>query len=327
MPCLDGILAACGFRAEAKEEEIAPLCLVFGATGQQGGNVIRSLLASKKDWRIRAVTRNPGSASAQWLKEAGVEVVKGDQDNLDQKLFHDVTHCYLVTNYWAHLDTERERKQLEAAAKAIRKCKTLELTVYSTLEDYTKNKKVSGMPDIGKYKVPHFDVKGQCDKLFDAKKTCFVRAAFYLENWASTFGPNKNEDGSFTVCMPMKDKKLPMVSVADIGSAVATAFNNPTKYAGKYVGLSTCILTGDEIAATMEKAFGKKFNYYPIAAAEYAKFPFPGAADVANMFDAHALDNEQFIIQRTENSPLPKPTADTFHNWLVANKDAMKWLK
>jgi len=317
----------CGFSTEHKENETEPLCLVFGATGTQGGNVIKALIASKKGWKIRAVTRNPGSPGAQKLKEMGVEVVKGDQDDLDFKLFEGVTHCYLVTNYWAHLDTERERKQLVAAAKAIKKSKTMQFTVYSTLEDYTRNKAVQSMPDVENgYKVAHFDVKGQCDKLFNKKKTCFLRAAFYLENFLSSFGPNKNEDGSFTVCMPMGDKKLPMVAAADIGFAAATAFNNPAKYAGKYMGLSTCIHTGAEIAATMAKAYDLKVNYYAIDAASFSKFPFPGAADIANMFDAHRLDNEQFIISRTENSPLPKPKKNTFLNWLVENKAKMAWL-
>jgi uncharacterized protein YbjT (DUF2867 family) len=52
------------------------LVVVLGATGRQGGAVARHLLAG--GWRVRAVTRTPGSTAAQALTAAGAEVVRAD---------------------------------------------------------------------------------------------------------------------------------------------------------------------------------------------------------------------------------------------------------
>jgi uncharacterized protein YbjT (DUF2867 family) len=55
------------------------LITVFGATGAQGGSVIRSLQANtSKSFTLRGITRNPESAPAKELSSSGVEVVKAD---------------------------------------------------------------------------------------------------------------------------------------------------------------------------------------------------------------------------------------------------------
>jgi len=322
-------MAACGQPKEEAKEETEKLVLIFGATGQQGGSVIKNLVASKKGWKIRAVTRDPTKERAKKLGEIdGVTVVKGDQNDLDSKLFDGVTHLYLVTNFWADCKAETEMKQLTAAVKCIDNCKTLQHIVYSTLEDYRKSSVADKIPTLegdGDYKVAHFDVKGSFDEKMPKDKTTFVRAAFYMDNLGSSFKPNKTDDG-YAFALPMGDKKLPMVSVEDIGKASAAIFNDPDKYIGKYVGLSTCIHTGTEVCDAISKAYGVKLTYNAVTRDQYAAFPFPMAAEVANMFYAHALDNENFIKCRTENSPLPPPKEDTLINWLKENKDKMKWL-
>lgn len=54
------------------------ILVVFGATGKQGGSVVRSILGdakAKQEWSIRAVTRDASKASAQALATLGAEVV------------------------------------------------------------------------------------------------------------------------------------------------------------------------------------------------------------------------------------------------------------
>lgn len=58
------------------------LLVVTGATGQQGGSVARRL-SKNPEWRVRAVTRNPNSEAAKALASSGIEVVKGDNGDLD----------------------------------------------------------------------------------------------------------------------------------------------------------------------------------------------------------------------------------------------------
>src|SRR6516164_7700886 len=55
------------------------IVLVTGATGRQGGAVIRHMLA--KGWKLRALTRNLNSAAAQDLASRGIEVVQGDLED------------------------------------------------------------------------------------------------------------------------------------------------------------------------------------------------------------------------------------------------------
>jgi len=52
------------------------IILVTGATGQQGGASARHLQA--RGWRVRALTRDPHTAAARALADAGVKVVQGD---------------------------------------------------------------------------------------------------------------------------------------------------------------------------------------------------------------------------------------------------------
>jgi uncharacterized protein YbjT (DUF2867 family) len=62
----------------------SPSITVFGATGIQGGSVVRHLIASDKPYRIRAVTRDPTKPSAKSLEDQGVEVVKADLGSSDE---------------------------------------------------------------------------------------------------------------------------------------------------------------------------------------------------------------------------------------------------
>jgi uncharacterized protein YbjT (DUF2867 family) len=51
---------------------------VFGATGTQGGSVVKSILGDPKtasEFTIRAVTRDASKPAAQKLVESGAEVV------------------------------------------------------------------------------------------------------------------------------------------------------------------------------------------------------------------------------------------------------------
>src|SRR5258705_7729556 len=65
--------------------------LVSGATGRQGGALLKYLLGD--GWRIRALTRNPRGRTGQELSNSGVEVVQGDMDDVESlKLVDDTGH-------------------------------------------------------------------------------------------------------------------------------------------------------------------------------------------------------------------------------------------
>ena len=136
------------------------LIAVVGATGLQGGAVARSLAASGK-FTIRGITRKPDADPAKKLvSDIGCEIVKADLDDKASlvKAFEGCHGAFLITNFWEHLDTEKEiaqAKNLGDAAKeaGVKHC------VFSSLEHCNKIWKTETKP-IGKYLVPHFDGKG-----------------------------------------------------------------------------------------------------------------------------------------------------------------------
>lgn len=54
------------------------LLVVFGATGTQGGSVVRSVLGDAKmkdSWAVRGITRDPSKPSAKALEALGAETM------------------------------------------------------------------------------------------------------------------------------------------------------------------------------------------------------------------------------------------------------------
>ncbi|KAJ7255443.1 hypothetical protein B0H12DRAFT_1323184 [Mycena haematopus] len=91
--------------------ESAPLVAVVGATGIQGGSVIKALSESDKPYRIRGFTRDPTKPAAETLKKKGVEMVAVDLvlENKEEvfKAFTGADYAFLVTNFWEHMNVQR----------------------------------------------------------------------------------------------------------------------------------------------------------------------------------------------------------------------------
>ena len=111
--------------------------------------------------------------------------------------------------------------------------------------------------------------------------------SFYYENFYS-FPPQKGEDGTYTMTWPM-DGPMDAISVADIGGAVATIFKNPDRSVGKKPGLSGDKMTMNEYAAIISEVTGKTLKYNQVPVEVFAKFPFPGADDLAVMFEFYKV--------------------------------------
>ena len=96
---------------------------VIGATGAQGGGLVRAILNDKEEspFSVRALTRNPDKESAKVLRQAGADVVAFDMDSDPiemSKALENVYGLFVVTNYWEHFDQERESKQAQAVIRA-----------------------------------------------------------------------------------------------------------------------------------------------------------------------------------------------------------------
>jgi uncharacterized protein YbjT (DUF2867 family) len=301
---------------------------VVGATGAQGGGLVRAMLADAAGGFVpRAVTRKPGSESARALAAQGVEVVAGDADDpasLDAA-FAGAYGAYCVTNFWEHGDAARELRQASALARASRRA-GLQHVVWSTLEDTRRDVPLNDprLPTLhGHYKVPHFDAKGEADAVFasDAAPTSYLLAAFYWDNLVHFgMGPRKQDDGSLVFALPLGGQKLPGIAAGDIGGAALGIFRRGPATAGQRFGVAGETLSGEEMAARLAEALGQPVTFQNIPFDVYRGLGFPGADDLGNMFEYQQLLGDHFLTSRdaTLTRALYPATLD-FSGWLRVN--------
>jgi uncharacterized protein YbjT (DUF2867 family) len=301
---------------------------VIGSTGAQGGGLVRAILADPdRRFTARAVTRTPGSEKARALAAAGAEVVAGDADDQAslERAFAGAHGAFLVTNFWEHLSPERELKQAAALARAT-KAAGVAHAVWSTLED---TRLAFPLDDSrlktlhGKYKVPHFDAKGEADAIFaaEAAPTSYLMAAFYWENFIYFGqGPRKGPDGNLVLALPLGGGKLPGIAAEDIGRCAYGIFRRGPQAAGQRFGVAGDVLSGPEYAAAFSRHLGAPVSFYDMPFDKYRALGFPGADDMGNMFEYQAILGEEFNRNRSpELARSLNPALQSFDVWLGAN--------
>ncbi len=303
---------------------------VVGATGAQGGGLVRAILADPSgDFAARALTRDPGSAKAKELAKAGAEVVAADVDDVEslKKAFAGAHGAFCVTFFWDHFSPDKEIAQARAMAEAAKDA-GVKHVVWSTLEDTRKWVPVEDprMPTLqGKYKVPHFDAKGEANGIFAALgvPTTFLNTSFYWENLIHfSMGPKKGGDGKLTFVLPMADKKLPGIGAEDIGRCAYGIFKRGPELVGKTVGVAGEHLTGAQMAAELSRALGREVVHGAVTPEAYRAFGFPGADDLGNMFQFKRDFESVYCGGRDPAfSRSLNPALQTFSQWLGANKD------
>jgi len=302
---------------------------VMGATGAQGGGLVRAILRDKTGgFAARAVTRNPASEKAQALAAAGAEVVAADvtdQASLE-RAFAGAYGAFCVTFFWEHFSPEQELADATALARAAKQAGVRHV-IWSTLENTRKWVPLSDnrMPTLkGKYKVPHFDAKGEADDVFRklGVPTTFLLTSFYWENFIFFgSGPKRGPDGKLALTLPMDDKKLPGIATEDIGKVAYAIFKRGQEYIGKTIGISGEHLTGDEMAAALTRALGEDVRYNPVSPETYRGFGFPGADDLGNMFQFKRDFQQAFCGPRDPKIARGlNPELQTLDQWLAQNK-------
>lgn len=303
---------------------------VLGATGAQGGGLVKSILEdSSSQFTVRALTRDANSDKAKALSDMGAEVVEVDIDNYDSlvKAFTGAYGVYAVTFFWEHFSPEKEIAQVESIAKAAKETEIQHL-VWSTLEDTRKWVSLDdqSIPTLNeKYKVPHFDGKGEADQYFAKYNvpTTYLLTSFYWDNLIYFgMGPKKGEDGNLTFALPMGDKPLPGIAAEDIGKCAYGIFNGGNEFIGKRIGIVGESITGQGMADALADALGKPVNYFPVPFDMYRGFDFPGADDLGNMFQVKHDYNDEFVSARSiELSKSINPSLLNFSGWLDKYKN------
>src|SRR6266850_6697986 len=257
------------------------LIAVVGATGQQGGAVLRALRASGQ-FKVRALTRNPGKH-----RELADEVTEADL-NRPQTLkaaFAGAHGVFLVTNFG-----ESGTGELKQATVAVQAAKDAGVKhfIWSTLPDAEA---ISG----GKFHVPHFSGKARIDLLVRragfANHT-FVIAPFYYQNLVGALATQKQADGSLGWALPLDPavRGIHMGDISELGSLVAGAFAHPAEVGhGEYLPLVGDFMSFNEVIDTLNRQ-GGKYTFTRVPKEVFAG-SFPGAAEVAEMFsyfEAHS---------------------------------------
>ena len=303
---------------------------VVGATGSQGGGLVRAIQSDPGGgFRARALTRNVDSEKAQELAALGAEVVAADVDDPEsiQRAFEGAYGAYCVTFFWEHFSPEKEQAQVSIMADAARSA-GLQHVIWSTLEDTREWVALDDdrMPTLQeKYKVPHFDAKGEANTIFSqlGVPTTFLRTSFYWDNLiAFGMGPQRGEDGKLVFNLPMGDKKLPGIAAEDIGRCAYGIFLENGDLIGKTIGIVGENLSGAEMAAALAEAFGEEVAYNAVPFDIYRGLGFPGADDLGNMFQIKHDFQEAYLGNRDlDFSRILNPELQTFAAWLAANKD------
>jgi uncharacterized protein YbjT (DUF2867 family) len=203
--------------------------------------------------------------------------------------------------------------------------------IWSTLEDTRKLVPLGDgrMPTLmSKYKVPHFDAKGEANHFFTdlGLPVTFLLTSFYWDNLIHFgMGPKAGPDGKLGITMPMGDKKLPGIAVEDIGKCAHGIFKKGQDLIGKTVGIAGEHLTGSQMAAALTKALGREVHYNDVPPEVYRSFGFPGADDLGNMFQfKRDFEAEYCGARNPEVARSLNPSLQTFATWLAEHKSHIR---
>ena len=301
---------------------------VFGATGAQGGGLARAVLADpQRRFRLRAVTRRPGSDAAIALKDAGAEVVAADLDDPAsvRRAMEGAYGAFCVTNFWEHFSPDREIAQAHAMAEAAAAAGVAH-AIWSTLEDTREFVPLASgrLPVLmGRYLVPHFDGKGEANRAFTERgvPTTLLYTSFYWDNLVH-FGmqPTRGTDGRLKFALALGDAKLPGIAAADIGPCAFGIFARGGDLVGKSVGIAGEHLTGAQMASQLSRALGEPVTYEALTADAYRALGFPGADDLANMFSFKREFEHSYCASRSiACARALNPALMDFAGWLARN--------
>ncbi|KAG0012491.1 hypothetical protein BGZ82_002581 [Podila clonocystis] len=226
---------------------MSKILVVFGATGLQGGSVANYVLQDvqlSKEYKVRAVTRDPSQPAAKDLKNKGAEVVKGDMTDHNEVRSREVAQGKAMAD--------------EAVAAGA------QYFIFSTSQNTGK---ISG----GKYTgIDHFEAKAEVEEYIRTLpiKSAFYAPSGYMDNFDSFLAPRPVGDGTYAISNIVSPQtKMPLIAVAsDSGKYVGAILAEPGKYEGKVFSAAASLTSFEEIAKTISKVTGKtiKYNQVPV---------------------------------------------------------------
>jgi uncharacterized protein YbjT (DUF2867 family) len=231
--------------------------LVTGATGKQGGHLVRELLA--RGHSVRAMTRKPQSPAAAELAGRGVAIVTGDfddQGSLERAARGVDTVFAMSTPYESGSKTEtREGINIVRAAVTA----GVKHLVYSSVAAADR---ATG--------IPHFDSKFEVEKEIRRSGVPFtiVAPVFFMENFIADYMAADIAKGSISMALPAT-RRVQQIAVSDIAQFTALVIERRESFFGKRIDIASDELTGVTVAAAISEVAGWPIKYtaVPIEAA------------------------------------------------------------
>ncbi|KAG5985440.1 hypothetical protein E4U55_000002 [Claviceps digitariae] len=271
---------------------MSKILTVFGATGNQGGSVIRAILADEnlsREFTIRGVTRDVNKPAAQDLAAKGVELVKADMSSADEALpaVQNAHTVFLVTNFWETMSAAAEVAQGKAVADAAKAAGVKHL-IFSSLMDVAQ---ASG----GRLShVTHFDSKARIEEYIRASGVpcTFVQPGVFMSNLFGFIRKDpaaaggEEEHKRLVWHMPegvkAQEAQLPLLDAAgDTGLFVKAAVKHFPQTEGRRILAATAYYTPARIIAELEEVTGKKVSYVETPHDAFKSFlPAPAAQEL-----------------------------------------------
>lgn len=252
---LIALLSTCFPAAAAADAESKQTVLVVGATGRQGGAVVKELLA--RGYRVRGLTRSPVSDRARRVAALGVEMVQGDLENresLDRALTG-AWGVFAMTDFWEHGykgEVRQGKNIIDAAVNA-----GVKMFVFSSVGSADRN---TG--------IPHFDSKFEIEQYLRASglRHAIIRPVSFMENWA--LAELEVADGQ------LEDPRDPgsrtqMVSVRDIGRFAAEAFDHPDVWDGRALDIAGSEYTLNQLMEVLGNAVSRPVQQVQVSWEDY----------------------------------------------------------
>ena len=288
-----------------------PTIAVFGATGAQGGSVVRHL-KNKGGYNVRALTRDPSKYDGP-----GDEAVAANLDD-EQSLadaLEDADGVFLVTNFW-QAGTD-EAAQAKAAIRAAQNAGVRHF-VWSSLPD------VEAISE-GKWVVPHFTNKARIDPIVQAAGFpiyTVVQPSFYFENLTGSMAPTPLEGGLKGWAVPINPEArvIHMGAIEEFGGLVEAAFSNPDKSNGKTLSMAAGVYSFADIVEAFN-ALEENHAAIQVSHEAYANF-FPGADEIGQMlgyFEDHTYMGPDSDDRIDAANDIISTSFTTFSEWLKKN--------
>lgn len=266
--------------------------LVIGATGHQGGAVVRAL--QKTDFAVRAMVRDTNDPKSQAFSKSGIEVTTGDLNNTES-LVHAMQGVYGVFSIQGYRLGEQEVAQGKNVADAALKSNVQHL-VYDSVGGADRN---SG--------VPHFETKWQVEQYIRKLKLPYTifRPVAFMENL------EMSPPFMFMTLLRsvLQSKPLQLIAVEDIGKWVALAFSRPQEFMGKAVEIAGDEVTYQQMQQAYKNVYGK-----PQASIRVPGFMVGYGGKTFKWFRDDGYEADLAYCRKTVHDTL------TFEQWLKNHK-------